>query len=346
MILIYLIILILIILIIIILIIINLIIINQKKNIQKLKISKHNDNTQTIFVGIASYRDPELVMTLNDLIIKANKSYRIYIGVYQQNRLNFKRDRKCFAENSIIPTDHLRIKTVSYKLSKGPTFARSEVEKLWNNEDFYLQIDSHMRFEKDWDNELINMLMKCPYPQKTVISIYPEGYNRKNGKPIIEKKYRIERFKKFNNDGIVLFEGLSTDDKIPSIPQFVPFWSANFSFSSSNILKEIPYHPYTPFLFFGEEIFMTARIYTHGWELRGPTYSVIYHLWNRNYRHTFWEKNNVNLKNYSVQLVKDYITGKRNDLIFNNIKVIGNNKSLNDFWNYLHLDPINLHSLY
>eukprot|EP00913_Durusdinium_trenchii_P032774 g30680.t1 len=53
-------------------------------------------------------------------------------------------------------------------------------------------------------------------------------------------------------------------------PRESHFWSAHFSFSSAKVLKEVPYDPSLLMLFFGEEILMTVRLYTHGWDLFSP----------------------------------------------------------------------------
>ena len=34
---------------------------------------------------------------------------------------------------------------------------------------------------------------------------------------------------------------------------------------------------------------MAARLYTNGWDFFAPTQAVVYHLWSREYRHTFTE---------------------------------------------------------
>ena len=52
---------------------------------------------------------------------------------------------------------------------------------------------------------------------------------------------------------------------------------------------QVPYDPHLPFLFFGEETSMAARLYTNGWDFFAPTQAVVYHLWTREYRHTFTE---------------------------------------------------------
>lgn len=65
-----------------------------------------------------------------------------------------------------------------------------------------------------------------------------------------------------------------------------PLWAAGFSFSRSALLLDVPYDPFLPHLFFGEEISMAARLYTHGYDFFTPTRSVIYHLWSRAHRPT------------------------------------------------------------
>lgn len=40
-------------------------------------------------------------------------------------------------------------------------------------------------------------------------------------------------------------------------------------------------------LFYGEEISMTARLFTHGWDLFSPARGLIYHLLERDYRRVY-----------------------------------------------------------
>ena len=46
----------------------------------------------------------------------------------------------------------------------------------------------------------------------------------------------------------------------------------------------VPYDPDLPYLFFGEEICMTLRMWTSGFDFFAPLENVAYHLWSRNYR--------------------------------------------------------------
>jgi len=67
------------------------------------------------------------------------------------------------------------------------------------------------------------------------------------------------------------------------------FWASGFSFAPSESMAQVPYSPSLPYLFFGEETSMAARLWTHGWDFFVPTEAVVYHLWTRSYRRTFQE---------------------------------------------------------
>ena len=56
--------------------------------------------------------------------------------------------------------------------AKGPTHARYLCSKLWNNQEYYLQIDSHIQFFKDWDKNLIIIINECGN-EKSVVSYFP-----------------------------------------------------------------------------------------------------------------------------------------------------------------------------
>lgn len=211
----------------------------------------------TILVAISSYRDPELCVTLEDLYDKALFPDRIHVGIVEQNDPSD--PPTCHAINAKIDQKHLKIKSIHYKQARGPTYARSICEKHWSGEEYYLMIDSHMRFEPGWDVELIDMLLKTRRPRRSIITMYPEGYDRHvNSKTgtieylvNIRKGWRFEQLKKFNDQGIVEFESLFSLKLPPKTPQHVPMYAACFAFSHSDILKLVPYHPDTPYLFFG-----------------------------------------------------------------------------------------------
>lgn len=68
------------------------------------------------------------------------------------------------------------------------------------------------------------------------------------------------------------------------------FWAACFSFAPASMLMHVPYDPYCPYVFIGEEYSMAMRLYSHGFQLFAPNVQILYHLTNREYRPTYWEQ--------------------------------------------------------
>lgn len=62
----------------------------------------------------------------------------------------------------------------------------------------------------------------------------------------------------------------------------------------------MPYDPQLPMLFYGEEILMTVRLFTHGWDLFAPARGLVYHLWDRDYRRVYM----VDLKELYADLAR------------------------------------------
>ena len=69
-------------------------------------------------------------------------------------------------------TGQIRLFNVNESESLGPYMARYLGAKFYQGEQYYLQIDSHSEFVKDWDAKLIKMMEDAP-ARKPVISTYP-----------------------------------------------------------------------------------------------------------------------------------------------------------------------------
>ena len=76
---------------------------------------------------------------------------------------------------------------------------------------------------------------------------------------------------------------------MPREPIPALFWTACFSFAPAEMVERVPFDDKYPYLFLGEEICMNLRLYTHGFNVYGPTQHILYHIESRDYRPTFWE---------------------------------------------------------
>ena len=81
-------------------------------------------------------------------------------------------------------------------------FARFMNQRHYNGETYQLQLDSHHRFEKDWDTLSIKLLHSCDAGEHSVLTSYVDAYHLHDPKdPNSEVYYDNEGFKvNFVND--------------------------------------------------------------------------------------------------------------------------------------------------
>jgi len=232
-------------------------------------------------VQIASYRDPECQWTVKDLFEKATNPERVSVGIVWQYVIG--EDDHCFLMET--RPEQVRVDRVNALYSKGVCWARARAQQLWQGEEYTLQIDSHMRFEPDWDQKLIYMSRQTRSP-KPIITCYPPGYtppDRRNTGHI----FAIGA-KEFGRDGTFAMSGRAIPtENAPSKPIPGAFCAAGFFFAPSAIIQEVPYDPHL--YFFGEEITLAVRAWTHGWDFFYPNRPIIYTNWDRKYRKTHFE---------------------------------------------------------
>lgn len=244
---------------------------------------------ETIFVSIASYRDKNCPQTVRSLFENAAKPSRITVGICQQN--DPEQDPDCYPEEW---RERIRIMRLPYIDARGPTYARYLCSTLWSGEKYYLQIDAHVLFAKDWDEKLIQMIKRLHAQgvKKPLLSHYTklhsDYYNAqddKNTVPTICKSF-------FNDDKIISFEGAKniTTDKSQA-PRPAAYIAGGMMFAESSFLKEVPYDPNLPYLFVGEEILHTVRFWTNGWDIFTPSENVIYHYYTRENEPKIWTDN-------------------------------------------------------
>jgi len=178
---------------------------------------------------------------------------------------------------------------MNYQQASGPCTARRIAQSLWQGERYFLQIDSHMRLRNNWDAYLIQLLEDTRTAEipKPVLTTYPLGYTLPNKVPN-DIRATLLVPSRFDGDGLLRQVGrilLLPDGYSKALPS--PLWASGFSFSDSSLILDVPYDPLLPGLFFGEEVSMAVRMYTHGYSTFAPPTGVIYHLWTRAHRPTF-----------------------------------------------------------
>ena len=241
--------------------------------------NQYSIKPDAIFISIATYRDDECPLTIKEIYSKAKKPENIYIGICQQNG---SKDIDCYTIDSDSYSDNIRKYKLDSTYAKGPTYARFICSTMWEGEEYFMQIDIHTKFVENWDVELIEMLNKCP-SLKSTISCYPIAGDQKD---LIDTHVPYTCRSSFNSDNMIV-PGAALISKTEDLRQ-VPFMSAGFFFLRGDFLKTVPFDPYLPYLFHGEEILFSARLWTHGYDFYCPTKNICIHHYGRNEKPKFW----------------------------------------------------------
>lgn len=246
---------------------------------------KYMSNTihQTIFIHIAAYRDTELIHTINNALSRAQNQNRLIFGICLQ-------DAKEIYDNFPYKNNpRFRILYFHFNESKGCCWARNKVDSLIGNEDYILQIDSHMRFVQNWDTLLISYLSKCP-SNNPILSTYVNGYeqNGKNDSVITDTIPCRMVCGKFENKLVAFHpEHINDNHLFNNIPQHTLFMAAGFIFARRDWKQRVPYDPNLYFV--GEEHTLAARSFTHGYDIYYPPVPILFHLYVRKEGKRQWD---------------------------------------------------------
>ena len=255
-----------------------------------------------IFVQLASYRDPQLIPTIEDMLANAKRPKNLVIAIARQYS-----DEDGFDDLSAYKKDkRFKILDIPHLESKGVCWARSLIQQLYNGETYTLQIDSHMRFEKDWDDLLIKEYKKLQKKghKKPLLTGYVPSFEPDNDPQMrLTVPWRMN-FDRFSPDGNVHFMPSTIDDfKERKIPVPARFYSAHFAFTTGDFVKEVPHDP--EYYFHGEEISIAVRAFTWGYDLFHLHNVIIWHYYTRKGLKKHWDDNGEWWKNNDASHLKN-----------------------------------------
>lgn len=285
-----------------------------------------------IFVQIASYRDPELVPTVQNLLDNCSNPKRLRFGICWQHEPC--EDWDNFGE-IYKKDDRFRIVDVLASDSKGCCWARNLLQQQYQGEQFTLQLDSHHRLIPLWDIHLEKMYHQLILNghSKPILTAYLPSYVPENDPWGRSLEFWQTSICGFSKEGIVTFKPTYIEKDVDlNVPIPARFYSAHFAFTSGQFCLEVPHDPY--YYFLGEEINITVRAFTHGYELFHPNMVVAWHEYTRKNRVKQWDDD----KEWHI---KDQEAKKRHQKVFHlsplndcNIEAafkLGNQRSLNDY---------------
>lgn len=230
-----------------------------------------------LFVSIASYCDPVLAFTLQRAVTLASAPQRLHFGVVEQSPAG--------APRVALPGHGARLSQVHLDVAdaRGPCWARAIAMSLYDGEDWFLQLDSHMEFEPGWDERLVTQALALGAPDRElVISTYPDAFRFVAGQPVRQPTTQgvlaqvVKPGVAFQDGHPVLAFEAHPVDSAQALPAF--HVGAGCLFAPGRITQRLPYDPWL--YFHGEEQALALRLYTHGWDLFHMPGLPIHHLYN------------------------------------------------------------------
>lgn len=250
-----------------------------------------------VFVQIPSYRDAQLIPTLIDLADNAVLPAAIRVVVCWQHGTeesieafeSFGMRLDCTASVDGRAVHSLAYRGVTIELidvpfqeAEGAGWARSMAQKRYKGEEYNLQIDAHHRFAQGWDIQMVTMLeslmsvsskpLLTGHPPAFLPEDYPEGRQEHASVMMVDE---------FTPLGVVRFRAKRVPSTVARArPWRARFMSGGFVFSRGSFIGDVPQDP--NHFFATEEVVMTVRAYTRGYDMFHPHVALLWHYYGNN----------------------------------------------------------------
>lgn len=230
-----------------------------------------------IFVQIASYCDRDLANTVRSALLNASRPERLRFGICHQFD-----DATRGILDEWSGDSRFLIDAVVASESLGACWARARTQRLWQGEEFTMQVDAHMRFAQGWDSSYLRMLGMIE-SDRPLISNYPAAFRiESDGSEVRAPATRPYQLVAIVDDPKRRFRLRSEVAQHSDRPRRNPFIGACNFFTVGRFCADIPYDPDVYFI--GEEISLSVRAYTHGYDTHYPNESVLWHWYHHSSR--------------------------------------------------------------
>jgi hypothetical protein len=220
----------------------------------------------SIFISVAAYQDPTLERTIRQALEQADKPdelvFAICLQYFDEPDLSF------------LPESQKKIIRFDPKLRPGVVKVRYLLKELYNNEDYFLQIDSHMEFDKSWDTILIRQFkeLKQHANKDRVIISTPRDF-----KHDLKRPYTVLKLRVVGDQDFLTFSASNGDIPIPR----EKFYKSNYIragmlFADKEFAQTIKFCKYSHAS--EEEAYLTFSSIISGWSIYElPYHTVIWH---------------------------------------------------------------------
>jgi hypothetical protein len=227
-----------------------------------------------IFIHLPAYREPELIPTIKSALENAKYPKRLVFGICRQFNPEDGFDNVDEYRND----PRFKIMDIPHEQAKGLPYARYQINTMLENEEYICQLDSHHRFAQDWDITLIEMhdQLKDKGVKKPILAAYLPYYNPFNDPAERTMEPWQQTFACFYPHGTIFIRpSLLHGWQNMTEPAPSRFLSGHFCFADNHWAKTILHDQ--DIFFSGEELNLTVRSYTHGYDMFHPHKLVIWH---------------------------------------------------------------------
>jgi hypothetical protein len=247
---------------------------------------QENISLETIYVSIPSFYDEELIPTIDDVFAKAEHPNRVFVGIaLQDSNKKFlkkvKAEIKKYGKNVNLTFTKLTAKNALTDLGVGR--GRAKAHSFYNEEDYFLQVDSHSMFAENWDTILIEMLAEAKAAaqnKKTILTAYAGNYFlTDSGERTLDFPEGMNAHAGFYYPLYSRFEtrmGMPVWDTVPisritdSTAKYIPApkFNANFAFGDKDFARRLGLE--ISAVFFEEELVQSINILASEWSMAIP----------------------------------------------------------------------------
>lgn len=245
-----------------------------------------------IYVSISSYCDQELSDTVYSLFKNSQNKDRIFVSVLSQDEDYNHPDLDSLFK--FFNTKNYVYKKEHYTASTGVGYARKKAQEYLDNTfKYYLQIDSHTQFSKNWDQKIIEEYQTIHSQWgKSILSTYPPAYD--NGRfgenMLLSPNHPYPPIVRIvSNDSPYRFEAKYKNFEYSNVRQYTGYFCAGQAFGYSEYFLEVPYDEKIAFQ--GEEHTMSIRFYDKGIKIICPNEIFLFHNYKGDKRKRNWENN-------------------------------------------------------
>ncbi len=263
---------------------------------------------KTIFIAIPSLKDPELFKTIDLIFKNATEPDNIYVGLFYQF-ISLEEERNVIEKMS--KYKNVRLKTGFVKDFLGISKGRNIAISLYNQEDYFLQIDSHTNFEKGWDKNVIDIFNQAREylgSEMVILNAYLNEYSYKKTifgiKTFYPRGSSIPSYTYMNNSKMIL--------------DYLPRWRNNYDKQKGDFLPSrkfsanfvFTYGKYINDFLLEDEVVFWSEEYTKSLDLLGKGYALVHP--NKPLKITHYYGNNFTpLSGGQRFVLEDYYTNKK-----------------------------------